>query len=170
MTTAALVRAAWKTNVWDNAALTALTSRAHNFDLMEIAEVSNAHAALMYHGQQINFFQYRVTKAREKQLSASRILYTISVHTQYFLEATTDTSGSNYNAVEDAIETHLRVIPGSADRVDRTGQPIHLFVKHLAHNIDTRCHGQTGSQRRYPWQVIHDRQRRHQLALQAFGL
>jgi hypothetical protein len=105
MTTAALVRAAWKTNVWDNAALTALTSRAHNFDLMEIAEVSNAHAALMYHGQQINFFQYRVTKAREKQLSASRILYTISVHTQYFLEATTDTSGSNYNAVEDAIET-----------------------------------------------------------------
>jgi hypothetical protein len=105
MSTPAQIRAAWAAKVWAHSSIKALTTKIYNFDLESVAELSTAHKSLMYYNQRINFFQYRVTKARQFGLSGGKVMYKYPVVIRYYREATIDLDGSVFNAVEDAFET-----------------------------------------------------------------
>lgn len=110
MTTSADVRTAWDTFVFDAGALTTITSNAYAFDARSMAAKSDAHNAKLLYNQKYNFFQYRVAKIWNYQLSG-QVLNEFRVYVEYYREA--DVDGTAYNAVEDAFETiHTTVRSG----------------------------------------------------------
>lgn len=118
MSTLASVRAQWAL-VFADSAMQAITTRAHSWDLQSIADTaaySEAHKALMMHAQQVNFFQYQVSKSREKITSSNGVLYLYPVAVRYIREAALDINGVAYNAVGDAFDTlfdTMRTVIGS---------------------------------------------------------
>jgi hypothetical protein len=107
MSTLAEVRTQWAL-VFAHADMQAITTRAHGWDLQAIADTaafSEAHKALMMHNQQINFFQYQVSKSREKITSSDGVLYTYPVVVRYIREASLDIDGAAYAAVGDCFDT-----------------------------------------------------------------
>jgi hypothetical protein len=101
MSTPAEVRAAWD-DVFLTSNLQAITTKAYEFDAAALAPISQAHDSKLRYAQRINFFQYRVAKAREF-LMTSRLWSRFDVIVEYYKEAGID--GSDYTDVEDALET-----------------------------------------------------------------
>ena len=105
MSTAALVRAAWATNIFEHATVLAYTTKIYDYD---ITARSQKETARFRYNTGINFFTYLTTRGHEvKEMggaSSSAIAhFNYQVEVRYYLEA--DTEGTNFNAVVDRLGT-----------------------------------------------------------------
>ena len=107
MTSSASIRAAWKTGIFNNAAILAITPKAYAFDIIaNIASISED--SLLYHEQQINFFTYIASRKSEtgsirgSNTAASRFSHTIEI--TYNLKKDIGEADFNYNALIDRLE------------------------------------------------------------------
>ena len=99
MSTAAQVRTAWSTNVFEKANVQAITTQIHDYD---ITQDSQKELSKLRFEQQINFITYTVSRTTIGQLIGART-YRYRVEVSVYRE--TDISGSNYKAASDAFET-----------------------------------------------------------------
>ena len=102
MSTAAQVRTAWQTNVFDHATVTAITSNAVT---AEFKELTRKHLEGLIENQEINFFNYLVSRTpQQDQISgAALVLYLYEVEVNYYRESKPDRT--NYVTALDAFET-----------------------------------------------------------------
>lgn len=99
MSTSALVEAAWST-VFANAAMQAISSKAHAFDVTQDSE--HEIEKLYDASNSINFFTYLVKRSAEFKVTGA-ILYSFEVEVTYYKEQ--DTSGAAWTAVRNGLET-----------------------------------------------------------------
>ncbi len=100
MTTEAEVRSKWKTKVFDDATIQALTTKAHAFI---VTDVSEKEVTQLLFNKKINFFEYLVS-CTERSITAgqeNRRQYEFRVDVRYTVQK--DVSGANFNAVADGI-------------------------------------------------------------------
>ena len=114
MSTPAQVRAAWDAAIWTHATITALTTSIFDYDARALADVSEEHAAALKYSQEINFFQYLVSKDREFDKISSGVTYRHVVTIQYFKQA--DLYTDYYNDIEDAFETITDLVQSQLQR------------------------------------------------------
>ncbi len=104
MSTSAEVQAAWKTNLFNNATIQAISSNAYPYELTDESEFE---ASRFFEGTEINFFQYLIGRAQVHAASMATagnvVLYQYLVEISYIREA--EPSGANWTAVRDAFDT-----------------------------------------------------------------
>lgn len=109
MSTSAQVEAAWKTNIFDNATIQAITDKAYPY---EITETSESEVAKLFEETEINFFQYLVGRGQKYAASAGLagpvILYDYTIEVTYIRES--EPSGANWTAVRDAFDTIFQLV------------------------------------------------------------
>lgn len=101
MTTSADIRTAWATFVWTAASITALTTNIYDYAAADLAAESETDNAKLLENQVYNFFQYKIEKLWDYQLTG-QVFNQFRVRVEYFKQASV--TGS-FNAVEDAFET-----------------------------------------------------------------
>lgn len=104
MSTSAQVQAAWKTGVFDNATIQAITENAFGY---EISDESEFESARLFEDTEINFFQYLIGRGQRHAASIAyagqTVIYDYVVEITYILEA--DPQGANWTIVRDAFDT-----------------------------------------------------------------
>lgn len=109
MTTAAQIRSAWETYVFQNSDISAITSKYYK---TEVTQESEAEVALGYNDSQINFFEFVVTPQQSEvnQISgsANSRLQTFLVEVRYTKYA--EPNGTAFNDVIDALETLIDTV------------------------------------------------------------
>lgn len=120
MTTSEGIRDAWKDNIWDNATIVAITDKAFSFDAtIPAAQVASSEITRLMYGQEINFFQYHVTRSVPRYLIGGSAEYQFQVRVEYFREV--NTNGTNRNECADALETLMsEVLSDLGDTWDST--------------------------------------------------
>lgn len=102
MTTSAQVRAAWAAKVWSHATITAITTKIHAYDVLSIADESEAHKSKLKYAQEINSIQYTVHKMRTFEMTGKeQQLFDVNIT----IYRSADITGANFNAIEDTAET-----------------------------------------------------------------
>lgn len=99
MTTAAQVRSAWLTNIFQNASITALTDKIYDYDVT--LETTKEFSKLRYR-QEINFMLYLVTVA-QRVMMMGQYEQAFTVEIRYGKQA--DVAGTVFKAVADVFET-----------------------------------------------------------------
>lgn len=102
MSTAAQVRTAWNTNVFQQASVQALTTSIYDHELNERSIKERAKAR---YAQKVNCITYLVKRTpKQTQISGGSLIeYEYEVEVDYYLER--DPDSSNYTAAVDAFET-----------------------------------------------------------------
>lgn len=108
MSTSAEVRAAFKTYVFDSAAVQAITTKAYAYDLMaNVASFSED--ALLYFNQSVNFITYTVSRIREtgevRGANTTVTRYRFIVKLNHYLAKDIGAEDQGYNQAVDNIET-----------------------------------------------------------------
>ena len=99
MSTSTLIRAAWKTFVFDQDDIQAITPNIYDYD---ITQNSQHELKKLRHDQEINFITYTVSRTTIGELIGART-YKYRVEVNCFREV--DRTGSNYKAASDLFET-----------------------------------------------------------------
>lgn len=107
MSTSSVVRAAWKTAIFDSATIQAITDKCHDYDILaNIASMPED--SRMYYGGKINFFTYLTTrKAENGSLRGTNTIasrFSFRVKTSYYIEKDISESDQNYNSAIDNLE------------------------------------------------------------------
>lgn len=110
MSTAAQVRTAWDTNVFQHSSIQAITTKIYDREMRKDEGSSKSQYNLLRFGQEINFIEYVVTRfPNGGEVGARRYQYQVEV--SYYRELEKDST--NHNAVIDAFESiDTRVIDG----------------------------------------------------------
>lgn len=121
MSTAAEVRAAWA-SVFSDATIEAITTNAFNYPFTQESEKE---VARLYYAQQINFFEYIVSRSPGFGLT-SALTYEYTVELRYVRQQ--DVAGTAHPAVVDAFDslwTVIRSVLGNkwSNTVDRWQTP-----------------------------------------------
>lgn len=104
LTRSEIIRAVWRTNVWANSTIRALTDKLIESD---IGEASLHEVARLRYETKINFFAFRCTRSIEPQIGGKYRLF-FSVDITYTKWA--DPDGANYNSVLDGIEILQEIV------------------------------------------------------------
>lgn len=132
MSTAAQIRTAWANNVWNNASITAITTKIYDREMPKDitgAQTTNSQKERLLYSYKYNFIEYVITKHDDGgAIGQRKYSYDVNV----LVNRQTDNDGTEHNACIDTLNTIFNVVntnlgttwQGTVDRwLPLSGQP-----------------------------------------------